>query len=155
IVQQRAEELETFRRGLEQLDDFLSGEVCRSLVLARLYAVDPSQRVCGGCNWCRSHGREPISCPPLAFPAAKPPAGAPTSDMVDACPSPLHVASRERFLELIHRCVVEKRLRRFFCAERWFSSVMTCFQEAFPPNTPAKYRLDPLSKDTTIGVFDD
>lgn len=155
IRQQREEELEAFGNGLEQLDAFLSADICRARVLAHLYGIDASQRICGGCRWCRSQDREPLACPPLGFPVSVPMASGTDSHMIDSCPSPLGRGGRTAFIELIYQCVTHKNLRRFLCPDAAFTEVLSCFSEAFPSNVQALYRVDPLSSHTEIGLFAD
>jgi len=152
VACQRDEELRYYYSGIEQLDNFLAAKKCAARVFSDLYDIKSDQRVCGGCPWCREHGRKPLDCPPLAFPLAQPSTLARSSDMVDGCPSPFHTTGRSEFLNLIHLCVTRKRLRQFLCPEARFEVVMSCFTDAFPCDAHELYRLDAVLENVVIGA---
>ncbi len=143
IAEQRNEELRRFQAGLLQLDDFLAGTKCASRVLGKLY--DMQQIGCPGCPFCRKQSRVPPACEPLDFPVA-PPWGSPfQSEWVEECPSPLGLAARIQFIDMISRCVTSKGLRQFYAPESHFATVMNCFHDAFPENTAELHRLDSVT----------
>jgi len=145
IAPQREEELAHFRSGLAKLDEFLAGEKCASRVIGSLYGFASHQRACPGCHYCRVRHLPPLPCAPLDFPQAIPSQPPPRSELVEACPSPLSLASRSDFTDLVSRCVTAKGLRQFLCQTDSFDEVLSCFKDAFPSNTPTLHRIDPAS----------
>lgn len=138
----RIEELRQFRAGRIALDHLLASEACASRSLSTLYGIESTQRVCGGCPWCRANGRNAGPCPPLEYSTSATPVLSDNCDVVENCPSPFDPRQKAAFVDLLHKCVVRKRLFQFFCAKKAHSRILDGFKQAVPPASQSLYRLD-------------
>jgi len=150
ITKVRSEERARFDRGFNQLDNLLEGQRCIARVLAELYEIDPSQRVCGGCPVCRSRGRAAEACPPLAVDAGL--LGVHKSEAVINWPDPLNPAQRSNFAHHLRLAVLRKNVRRFLAPAEHFEKTLALLPEAMPSNSPERYRLDPFDHTTVIAT---
>lgn len=156
IAAERDGEVAHFRAGLAQLDDFLLKDACSGRIIGKLYAMEPHQRRCPGCPYCRAQGRPPAGCNPLPFPAAVSPVANPQSEWVEGVPDYSTPHSRVLLVDAISQCVLseKKRLRSFWCGAEHYEEVLRCFAEAFPANTTNAmnlHRLDPLRDSAQLG----
>jgi ATP-dependent DNA helicase RecQ len=138
----RLEELRQFRAGRIALDHLLSSQGCVSRSLAGLYGVARTQRVCGGCPWCRQNSRDAGVCPPLEFTVSAKQNSENRCDLVESCPSPFELKQRGAFVDLLHKAVVRKRLFQFFCSASAYGRVLECFKQAVPAASQHQYRVD-------------
>jgi ATP-dependent DNA helicase RecQ len=150
ITEVRAEERERFDRGLEQLDEMLEAKRCASRVLADLYDIDASERVCGGCSVCRARKREPDACPALAFDPALP--GVHHGEFVINWPDPRLVTEREDFLHNMHLAMIKKGIRRFLIPAPYFERTLTLLHRALQTNSTELYRIDPYDNASIIAT---
>jgi ATP-dependent DNA helicase RecQ len=149
----RTEERARFNCGFEQLDKLLEGKRCIARVLAELYDIDPSGRVCGGCHVCRSRGRLPEACPPLTLDSA--PLDVHRSEMVINWPDPLVHAQRSDFAHYLRLAVLRKKVLRFLVPAERFEKTLALVPEAMPAESLERYRLDPFDHTTVITTSPD
>ncbi|MCV6970085.1 protein DpdF [Mycobacterium bohemicum] len=90
----RASMVENSRESLFRLRNAITGTVCIGVVTAESFAIDapPELRTtclvaCGGCRWCRAHGKIPWASPsPIPAAIAVPPTGdKPSLDRLAIC----------------------------------------------------------------------
>jgi ATP-dependent DNA helicase RecQ len=148
----RDEELRHFRRGLENLDNFLLGESCAGRLIGNLYGIASDQRACPGCPRCRRLELPAIDCERLFYPNLPSAADNPRSVWVEGLPEYSNFASRVSLVDVISRCITQKGLRQFYCGSEHFSSLLRCFADAIGSNTVEPYRLDPLTLESRLGA---
>jgi ATP-dependent DNA helicase RecQ len=66
VEESRRQDIEESDRGLAMVGEYLRGSECIGRTLRQLYG-DGTQRVCGGCRWCRLNGEDRSRCPPLEW----------------------------------------------------------------------------------------
>ncbi len=140
----RIEEVAEARRGLDMVNDYLSGRECITRVLRRLYGPG-TQRVCGGCRACRRGGHEPRECPPLLWERSRDVPPTPRSTLVGSCPQPWR-DGEGAFLTFIRDCVERKNVRRYAAAPDRLERLMPLFDRVYatlPAYLRVPYRIDP------------
>jgi len=141
IAQERNDELEASREGLEQMKICLNGQAAICLILRRLYNID--KRVCGGCLACRRNERDFSDCPPLDYEV--PMETQPKRKIVANFPNPFGDKHRASFKKRLREIVKLTEIRRFACEEKYFVPLLDVFHEIFRQNDSQLYRLDVLS----------
>jgi len=146
----RAREIANFTRGFDQLDELLDGTNCVGRIIQKLYGMESDQRVCGGCQRCRTMEFRPGNCSPLRFPE--------THGNTHRCvsvanwPDPFQAAQRGDFFAFFDLLLTRKQLRRVFVPERRFDELLALFHSELPSNSPERYRVDPVRDDPTRNV---
>lgn len=141
ISQERKNELDASREGLEQMKLCLKGQAAICLILRRLYNMD--KRVCGGCPACRRNERNFGDCPPLDYDV--PPPTQPKRKIVANFPNPLHEKDKTAFKKLLREIIKLTQIRRFACEEKFFVPLLDVFNEVFRKDDSQLYRLDALN----------
>ena len=139
----RLEEVAEARRGLEMVNDYISGRECITRVLRRLYGPG-TQRVCGGCRACRLDGHEPGECPPLLWEPSQAVPLASRTLLVASCPQPWR-DGEPAFLAFIRNCLEQKNVRRYVAAPDRIQRLMPLFDRlysALPAYLRMPYRID-------------
>ena len=150
----RQDELKQHYRGLEMLDNYLSGGACLGRILRQVYGMN-SGHVCGGCSYCRRHNEDSLvrdhdrehECPRLEFECHS--RSAPQITVVRDCPNPLELAG-ESFLRY---CVQRRGIRRFLCSPQILPTLQKAMSKAVPEQTTRPYRLDAWAGDTQDAEF--
>ena len=141
ISQERKDELDVSREGLEQMKLCLNRQTPICLILRRLYEINT--RICGGCPACRRNERNFGGCPPLDYDV--PPTTQPKRKIVANFPNPLNEKNKTAFKKLLREIVKRTQIRRFACEEKLFASLLDVFNEIFRKDDAQLYRLDALS----------
>jgi hypothetical protein len=152
----RKRELEHFNKGFTQLEKLLSSKLCVSRILKELYEVDSSQRVCGGCRFCRDKGNEPTLCPSLLVPERAFISKEPKGTIVEGWPDPTQPSQEDDFAEKIEDCCRKNSLKplHLYCPKGKFEEILGLLEGVFRQYRKL-YRIDPFSKDTVLRCYGD
>lgn len=153
LATRRQEELEYFDIGFSDLEKLLTGKVCVSRILQKLYRIPEDQRVCGGCHHCRANKREPGECPTLRIPENPSVTDRVKGSIVENWPNPIQVHERDDFIGAFEKCLHKYSLKplQLYCPQENFEEILNSLkEEGVLGEYHDLYRIDPFTDDTIL-----
>ncbi len=144
----RRDEMRSFELGAAQLEDIVKAGLCVSRTLKNLYGIARTQRVCGGCKYCRSHGWHGNDCPPLELPIRDQAGNGVPGAIVEEWPNPNVLNQQTRFVDAMEQLGSKYELKplQIYCPEAHLSAVLNLLAPVFQ-GIRMPYRIDPFRDD--------
>jgi len=148
IEKERGREVDSMRKGLDAMHEYLQLDKCISRHLKKVYGPE-TQKVCGGCSACRKNGIAFDGCPPLEFDSQQ--KTYPTYGFVPDFPNPFQENGLREFKAMIIALKISsiRNSIRFICDEQYFERIVNVLKKCDFYNY-GPYRFDFVSKKNTF-----
>lgn len=138
----RDSELGRVRAGFAQVGEYQTANKCLGRAFRRAYGEDTAY-FCGGCRFCRTEGRRTGGVPDLPLPLFQHGQVGPAC-VISSSPDPLLQTDRSALISLLNQLVVDRAVKRFFCAKDDLPMWQGVFAEIPNPFSGFVFRIDTL-----------